>query len=114
MEAQKLIRSDLMKLNDFEVMPKQKWANFVQIMDSEHGRGSIKMKIESTRNNLHLATGYLTIEEEIKQMTNEKEFHKKICNSFVPIWECGKPKLLEEKITENVIVWVRKALNNVG
>ena len=110
-EAEKLFL-DLRKLNDLEVMPNQKWANFVRIMDREHGRGSIKMKIEKTRKKLHLGTGYWTIEEEIKQMTNEQEFRKKIYGSFVPIWECGNPNLVEEKITENVIVWVKKALNN--
>ena len=112
-EAQKLTL-DLRKLNDLEVMPKRKWANFVQIMDREHGRGSIKMKIEKTRKTLHLGAGYWTIEQEIKQMTDEKGFINKICESFVPIWECGNPNLLEEKITENVIVWVKRALNNAG
>ena len=102
---------DLRKLNDLEVMPNQKWPNFVRIMDREHGRGSIKMKIEKTRKKLHLGTGYWTIEEEIKQMADEQMFRKKICGSFVPIWECSKPNLVEEKITENVIVWVKKALN---
>ena len=105
--------SDLRKLNDLEVMPNSKWANFVQIMDRRYGRGSIKMKIERTRKT-HLGTGYGIIEKELQQMIDEPKFRNKICESFVPIWECGKPKLVEEKITENVIVWVKRALNNAG
>ena len=111
-EAQRS-QEDLRKLNDLEVMPNSKWANFVQIMDREHVRGSIKMKIERTRKT-HLGTGYGIIEKELKEMIEEPKFRNKICGSFVPIWECGNPNLLEEKITENVIVWVKRALNNSG
>ena len=111
LEAEKL-HSDLRKLDQLDVMPKRKWANFVKIMESVHGRSSIRLKIERTRKRMDLGTGYKKIEEEIKQMTNEQDFRRKIHGSFVPIWECGHPGLLEEKITENVIVWVKRALKN--
>ena len=48
LEAEKL-HSDLRKLDQLDVMPNRKWANFVKIMESVHGRISIRMKIERIR-----------------------------------------------------------------
>jgi hypothetical protein len=49
-----------------------------------------------------------------KLLRNENDFINEINQHFVPKWKVGDSPVQEAKITENVFIWVRKALENLS
>ena len=49
-----------------------------------------------------------------KLLRNENDFIDEINLHFVPKWKVGNSPVQEAKITENVFIWVRKAIENMS
>ena len=49
-----------------------------------------------------------------KLLRSENDFIEEINNVFVPKWKVGSSEVQEAKITENVFIWARKALEKLG
>ena len=47
-----------------------------------------------------------------KLLRNEEDFIEEMNEAFVPKWKVGNSTVQEAKITENVFIWLRKALEN--
>ena len=52
------------------------------------------------------------VETEVMMIANMKNVKNFINSAFVPQWTYGEADAIEAKITENVVLWLRNALNN--
>ena len=105
---------DLIELYEQNSKPNLLTAHFWSItQEIRKSDSQLRFRVpEPYQYNQDLLSGTKLVEAEMKTMTNEAQYKTKINDAYVPLWEFGDPSNIEEKITENVLIWVRDAIRN--
>ena len=106
--------TELLKLDDLGAKPNIKRGNFAMIMQNVKSKG-IPFHIQSVQSSpiLDSERRREMVEEELRLMrSNEREFKERLEEAFLPKWKTGTSENIEAKITENIFLWVRRALAN--
>ena len=106
--------TELLKLDDLGAKPNIKRGTFAMIMQNVKSKG-IPFHIQSVQSSpiLDSERRREMVEEELRLMrSNEREFKERLEKAFLPKWKTGTSENIEAKITENIFLWVRRALAN--